>query len=136
MTHIFFSVEEYVTSKWLAKIRFVTVNFAHELVLHACPPTHMHEYVFMCVRAHAQVCLCACLFARVCGMHLYLSVCLSVTDSCTFHPGAPFFHDAYKGWSCCKKKCTDFTEFLNIKVNYSAVLLIVSISVNNFISSR
>ncbi|XP_063237847.1 cysteine and histidine-rich domain-containing protein morgana isoform X2 [Bacillus rossius redtenbacheri] len=36
-------------------------------------------------------------------------------DSCTFHPGAPFFHDAYKGWSCCKKKCTDFTEFLNIK---------------------
>jgi hypothetical protein len=39
-----------------------------------------------------------------------------VTDSCTFHPGAPFFHDAYKGWSCCKKKCTDFTEFLNIKV--------------------
>uniref|UniRef100_A0A1B6GUF1 CHORD domain-containing protein n=1 Tax=Cuerna arida TaxID=1464854 RepID=A0A1B6GUF1_9HEMI len=36
-------------------------------------------------------------------------------DSCTFHPGAPVFHDAYKGWSCCKKKCTDFTEFLNIK---------------------
>ncbi|XP_050533725.1 cysteine and histidine-rich domain-containing protein morgana [Daktulosphaira vitifoliae] len=35
--------------------------------------------------------------------------------SCTFHPGEPFFHDAYKGWSCCKKKCTDFTEFLNIK---------------------
>ena len=32
---------------------------------------------------------------------------------CTFHPGAPFFHDAYKGWSCCNKKCTDFTEFLN-----------------------
>ncbi|XP_049804118.1 cysteine and histidine-rich domain-containing protein morgana [Schistocerca nitens] len=36
-------------------------------------------------------------------------------DSCTFHPGPPFFHDAYKGWSCCNKKCTDFTEFLNIK---------------------
>ncbi|VVC46304.1 Hypothetical protein CINCED_3A001389 [Cinara cedri] len=35
--------------------------------------------------------------------------------SCLFHPGEPFFHDAYKGWSCCKKKCTDFTEFLNIK---------------------
>lgn len=34
-------------------------------------------------------------------------------DSCTFHPGAPFFHDAYKGWTCCGKKCTDFTEFLN-----------------------
>lgn len=37
------------------------------------------------------------------------------SDSCVFHPGAPFFHDAYKGWSCCKKKCTDFTEFLNVK---------------------
>ncbi|KAG8225475.1 hypothetical protein J437_LFUL004476 [Ladona fulva] len=36
-------------------------------------------------------------------------------DSCLHHPGAPFFHDAYKGWSCCKRKCTDFTEFLNIK---------------------
>ncbi|CAG0879655.1 unnamed protein product, partial [Darwinula stevensoni] len=35
--------------------------------------------------------------------------------SCMFHPGDPFFHDAYKGWSCCKKKCIDFTEFLNIK---------------------
>ncbi|KAF4530265.1 hypothetical protein B566_EDAN007306 [Ephemera danica] len=36
-------------------------------------------------------------------------------DACTFHPGAPYFHDAYKGWSCCKRKCTDFTEFLNMK---------------------
>ncbi|XP_043208121.1 cysteine and histidine-rich domain-containing protein-like [Amphibalanus amphitrite] len=36
-------------------------------------------------------------------------------DSCTFHPGAPFFHDAYKGWSCCNKKTVDFTEFLNTK---------------------
>lgn len=34
---------------------------------------------------------------------------------CVHHPGVPVFHDAYKGWSCCKKKCTDFTEFLNIK---------------------
>ncbi|XP_012263523.2 cysteine and histidine-rich domain-containing protein morgana [Athalia rosae] len=36
-------------------------------------------------------------------------------DDCTHHPGQPVFHDAYKGWSCCNKKCTDFTEFLNIK---------------------
>jgi cysteine/histidine-rich domain-containing protein 1 len=36
-------------------------------------------------------------------------------DSCCHHPGEPVFHDAYKGWSCCNKKCTDFTEFLNIK---------------------
>lgn len=27
----------------------------------------------------------------------------------------PFFHDAYKGWTCCQKKSVDFTEFLNIK---------------------
>lgn len=36
-------------------------------------------------------------------------------DNCVHHPGAPIFHDAYKSWSCCKKKCIDFTEFLNIK---------------------
>ncbi|XP_060872987.1 cysteine and histidine-rich domain-containing protein morgana-like [Metopolophium dirhodum] len=36
-------------------------------------------------------------------------------DSCVYHPGNPFFHNAYKGWSCCKKESTDFTEFLNIK---------------------
>ncbi|XP_063619241.1 cysteine and histidine-rich domain-containing protein morgana [Cydia splendana] len=36
-------------------------------------------------------------------------------DECQHHPGAPVFHDAYKGWSCCNKKSVDFTEFLNIK---------------------
>ncbi|KAM7364281.1 cysteine and histidine rich domain containing protein [Cochliomyia hominivorax] len=36
-------------------------------------------------------------------------------DSCLHHPGEPFFHDAYKGWSCCNKKSVDFTEFLSIK---------------------
>ncbi|PIK56992.1 putative cysteine and histidine-rich domain-containing protein 1 [Apostichopus japonicus] len=35
-------------------------------------------------------------------------------ESCVHHPGEPVFHDAYKGWSCCKKRTTDFTEFLNI----------------------
>jgi len=34
-------------------------------------------------------------------------------DNCTFHPGAPYFHDAYKGWTCCQNKSTDFTTFLN-----------------------
>ena len=24
------------------------------------------------------------------------------------------FHDALKGWSCCSRRSTDFTEFLNI----------------------
>lgn len=35
--------------------------------------------------------------------------------SCWYHPGVPVFHDAYKGWSCCEKKSTDFTDFLNFK---------------------
>ncbi|KAM9836844.1 cysteine and histidine-rich domain-containing protein 1 [Aulostomus maculatus] len=35
-------------------------------------------------------------------------------DSCVFHPGIPIFHDALKGWSCCKKRTTDFSEFLSI----------------------
>jgi len=34
-------------------------------------------------------------------------------DACKFHPGHPYFHDAYKGWSCCQLKSTDFTVFLN-----------------------
>jgi len=36
-------------------------------------------------------------------------------EDCVHHPGEPFFHDAYKGWSCCNKKSIDFTEFLNYK---------------------
>lgn len=38
-----------------------------------------------------------------------------MADACRHHPGTPYFHDAYKGWSCCNKKSVDFTEFLNIK---------------------
>ena len=34
-------------------------------------------------------------------------------EACTFHPGAPYFHDAYKGWTCCQNKSTDFTTFLS-----------------------
>jgi cysteine/histidine-rich domain-containing protein 1 len=33
---------------------------------------------------------------------------------CRHHPGVPIFHDALKGWSCCSRRSTDFTEFLNI----------------------
>uniref|UniRef100_F7DLN4 Cysteine and histidine-rich domain-containing protein 1 n=1 Tax=Ornithorhynchus anatinus TaxID=9258 RepID=F7DLN4_ORNAN len=36
------------------------------------------------------------------------------TDSCTYHPGVPVFHDALKGWSCCKRRTTDFSDFLSI----------------------
>ncbi|XP_077448793.1 cysteine and histidine-rich domain-containing protein 1 [Stigmatopora argus] len=33
---------------------------------------------------------------------------------CTHHPGVPVFHDALKGWSCCKRRTTDFSDFLSI----------------------
>ncbi|EOB03448.1 Cysteine and histidine-rich domain-containing protein 1, partial [Anas platyrhynchos] len=36
-------------------------------------------------------------------------------DACLYHPGVPIFHDALKGWSCCKKRTTDFSEFLSIQ---------------------
>ncbi|XP_062819960.1 integrin beta-1-binding protein 2 isoform X2 [Anolis carolinensis] len=36
-------------------------------------------------------------------------------DACLHHPGFPIFHDALKGWSCCRKRTTDFSEFLSIK---------------------
>ena len=35
------------------------------------------------------------------------------SQDCIHHPGAPFFHETYKGWTCCNKKSSDFTEFLN-----------------------
>merc|ERR1712136_10234 len=35
------------------------------------------------------------------------------TEACQHHPGAPVFHEGYKYWSCCTKKTSDFTEFLN-----------------------
>lgn len=35
-------------------------------------------------------------------------------EDCKYHPGAPVFHDGLKGWSCCKRRVRDFTEFLNI----------------------
>jgi len=36
-------------------------------------------------------------------------------DSCTYHPGPPYFHDAYKIWKCCDKKSTDFSTWLGIR---------------------
>jgi len=32
-------------------------------------------------------------------------------EACTFHPGPPQFHDAYKIWNCCNKKSTDFSTW-------------------------
>ncbi|TKR96636.1 hypothetical protein L596_010630 [Steinernema carpocapsae] len=35
-------------------------------------------------------------------------------EACRFHPGPPYFHDAYKIWNCCKKKSTDFGTWLDL----------------------
>uniref|UniRef100_A0A2K6JMV0 Cysteine and histidine-rich domain-containing protein 1 n=2 Tax=Rhinopithecus TaxID=542827 RepID=A0A2K6JMV0_RHIBE len=35
-------------------------------------------------------------------------------DACTYHVGVPGFHDVLKGWSCCKRRTTDFSDFLSI----------------------
>ncbi|KAK9461139.1 uncharacterized protein V1516DRAFT_675105 [Lipomyces oligophaga] len=35
-------------------------------------------------------------------------------DSCVYHPGSAVFHDASKGWSCCKRRVLEFDEFLKI----------------------
>ncbi|KAF1768513.1 hypothetical protein GCK72_000325 [Caenorhabditis remanei] len=37
------------------------------------------------------------------------------SESCTYHPGAPYFHDAYKIWTCCDKKSTDFGTWMGYK---------------------
>ncbi|CRK87088.1 CLUMA_CG000838, isoform A [Clunio marinus] len=34
-------------------------------------------------------------------------------EICLFHPGVAIFHEGYKYWSCCQKKTSDFTSFLN-----------------------
>ncbi|KAG7270563.1 hypothetical protein CRUP_000128 [Coryphaenoides rupestris] len=39
----------------------------------------------------------------------------NLDEACTFHPGVPVFHDALKGWSCCKRRTTDFSDFLSIE---------------------
>jgi hypothetical protein len=38
----------------------------------------------------------------------------NTANSCQFHSGVPIFHEGLKGWSCCKKRTCDFTDFLNI----------------------
>ncbi|KAJ7724085.1 HSP20-like chaperone [Mycena maculata] len=39
------------------------------------------------------------------------------SESCTFHPGAPVFHEGLKSWSCCSevyKPVLEFDEFMKI----------------------
>jgi len=52
-------------------------------------------------------------YNKGCGLKYKASE--NTDTSCRFHPGDHFFHDAYKGWTCCNRKTVDFTEFLNMK---------------------
>lgn len=51
-------------------------------------------------------------YNKGCGKRFDLSN--NKEGDCHYHPGGPIFHDALKGWSCCKKRSTDFSEFLSI----------------------
>ncbi|XP_041050905.1 cysteine and histidine-rich domain-containing protein 1-like [Carcharodon carcharias] len=51
-------------------------------------------------------------YNRGCGLHFEPHS--NREDACCYHSGVPIFHDALKGWSCCKKRTTDFSEFLAI----------------------
>lgn len=37
----------------------------------------------------------------------------NIDGACRYHPGGPIFHEGLKGWSCCPKKFSDFSEFLS-----------------------
>jgi len=39
----------------------------------------------------------------------------SKTSSCVYHSGVPIFHEGSKGWSCCRRKCLDFDDFMKIE---------------------
>ncbi|CAF0952119.1 unnamed protein product [Brachionus calyciflorus] len=59
---------------------------------------------------HRSTKLITC-YNKGCGKQFDLSD--NKEDACQFHPGVPVFHDALKGWSCCNKKSTDFSQFLS-----------------------
>lgn len=40
---------------------------------------------------------------------------VSNDSECVYHPGVPIFHEGLKYWSCCTKRTTDFTAFMNQK---------------------
>ena len=47
-------------------------------------------------------------------------------ESCTYHPGAPIFHEGLKSWSCCSdvnKPVLDFDEFMAIEVSLILAIL-------------
>ncbi|SPO23598.1 related to diploid state maintenance protein chpA [Ustilago trichophora] len=55
---------------------------------------------------------------RGCGVDFDPASSASAAASCSYHPGAPVFHEGLKSWSCCKhsnKPVMEFDQFLAIK---------------------
>jgi len=78
----------------------------------ATEPSHVVENSKMSSKGDGGVEELLLCYNRGCGQQYKESE--NTNTSCRFHPGTPYFHDAYKGWTCCRKS-TDFTEFLNMK---------------------
>ncbi|KAI9780190.1 MAG: hypothetical protein M1835_004537 [Candelina submexicana] len=36
-------------------------------------------------------------------------------ESCVHHPGQALFHEGTKGWTCCKRRVLEFSEFMQIE---------------------
>lgn len=36
-------------------------------------------------------------------------------EECVYHPGAPLFHEGSKGYTCCKRRVLEFSEFMKIE---------------------
>lgn len=55
---------------------------------------------------------------RGCGADFEPASSSSSSASCSYHPGAPVFHEGLKSWSCCKetnKPVMEFDQFLAIR---------------------
>lgn len=54
---------------------------------------------------------------RGCGVDFDPTTSSAAAGSCSYHPGAPVFHEGLKSWSCCKdtnKPVMEFDQFLAI----------------------
>ena len=36
-------------------------------------------------------------------------------EQCTYHPGAPLFHEGSKGYTCCKRRVLEFDQFMKLE---------------------
>jgi len=49
-----------------------------------------------------------------CGEH-YVAGQNRGDEKCVYHPGAPLFHEGSKGYTCCKRRVLEFSEFMKIE---------------------